>query len=138
MKLGIDVHERTVSKIIKRIRTGKPPSQTWRTFLENHMFNTFAIDFFVVPTARFHVLYVLVIIWHETRQVVHFNVTRHPTARWTAQQIVEACPWNTLPKYLLRDRDSIYGEYFQSRIQNMGINEVKTAPHNAMLFDPLL
>lgn len=101
MKLGIDVHERTVSKIIKRIRTGKPPSQTWRTFLKNHMFNTFVIDFFVVPTTR-----------------------------WTARQIVEACPWNTLPKYLLRDRDSIYGEYFQSRIQNMGINEVKTAPQS--------
>ena len=61
---------------------------------------------------------------------MHFNVTRHPTARWTAQQIVEACPWDTLPKYLLRDRDGIYGEYFQSRIQNMGINEVKTAPRS--------
>ena len=129
-KLGIDVHERTVSNIIKRIRPRKPPSQTWRTFLGNHMFNTFAIDFFVVPTARFQVLYVLVIIWHETRQVVHFNVTRHPTAMWTAQQIVEACPWNTLPKYLLRDRDGIYGKCFQSRIKNMGILEVKTAPRS--------
>ncbi len=87
------------------------------------MFNTFAIDFFTVPTARFRVLYVLVIIWHETRKVVHFNVTEHPTARWTAQQIVEACPFDTLPRYLLRDRDNIYGEYFQSRIKNMGINE---------------
>ncbi|MCA1784883.1 MAG: dTDP-4-dehydrorhamnose 3,5-epimerase family protein [Desulfobacteraceae bacterium] len=70
----------------------------------------------------------LVIIWHETRQVVHFNVTRHPTGMWAAQQIVEACPYDTLSKYLLRDRDGIYNEYFQSRIQNMGINEVKTAP----------
>jgi len=61
---------------------------------------------------------------------VHFNVTRHPTAKWAAQQIVEACPWDTLPKYLLRDRDGIYGEYFQSRVQNMGINEVKTAPQS--------
>jgi putative transposase len=92
MKLGIEVHERTVSNIIKRLRTGKPPSQTWKTFLENHMCNTFAVDFFVVPTARFQVLYVLVIIWHETRQVAHFDVTRHPTSTWTAQQIVEACP----------------------------------------------
>ena len=72
----------------------------------------------------------LVIIWHETRQVVHFNVTRHPTARWTAQQIVESCPWDTLPKYLLRDRDCIYGKCFQSRIKNMGILEVKTAPRS--------
>ena len=104
MKLGIEVHERTVSNIIKHLRTGKPPSQTWKRFLQNHLCNTFATDFFVVPTARFQVLYVLVIIWHETRQVVHFNVNRHPTARWTAQQIVETCPWDTLPKYLLRDR----------------------------------
>lgn len=124
MKLGIDVHERTVSKIIKRFRPCKPPSQTWRTFLKNHMFNTFAIDFFTVPTATFQVLYVFVIIRHESRKVVHFNVTRNPTARWTAQQIVEAC---SLPKYLIRDRDSIDGEYFQSRIKNMGINRVKSA-----------
>ncbi|MFO7885671.1 MAG: integrase core domain-containing protein, partial [Desulfobacteraceae bacterium] len=94
------------------------------------MCNTFAADFFTVPTALFQVLYVFVIIKHETRQVVHFNVTRHPTAKWAAQQIVEACPWDTLPKYLLRDRDGIYGEYFQSRIQNMGTNEVKTAPQS--------
>ena len=130
LKLGHDVHERTVSKIIKRFRPRKPPSQTWKTFLKNHMFNTFAIDFFTVPTARFQVLYVLVVIRHESRQVVHFNVTRHPTAKWAAQQIVEACPWDSLPKYLLRDRDGIYGDYFQSRIQNMGINEVKTAPQS--------
>jgi len=70
-------------------RTGKV---FWRTFLENHMFNTFAIDFFTVPTATFEILYVFVIIYHESRKVVHFDVTRHPTARWTAQQIVEACP----------------------------------------------
>lgn len=130
LKLGIELHERTVSKIIKRCRPRNPPSQTWKTFLKNHMFNTFAADFFVVPTARFQVLYVLVIIWHESRQVVHFNVTRQPTAKWTAQQIVEACPWDTLPKYLLRDRDGIYGQYFQSRVQDMGINEVKTAPQS--------
>ncbi len=130
MKLGIEVHERTVSKIIKQFRPRNPPSQTWKTFLKNHMCNTFPADFFVVPTARFQVLYVLVIIWHETRQIIHFNVTRNPTARWTAQQIVESCPYDTLPKYLLRNRDSIYGPYFQSRIQNMGINEVKTAPQS--------
>jgi putative transposase len=128
LKLGYDVHERTISNIIKWLRPRKPPSQTWRTFLKNHMFNTYAVDLFKVPTANFQVLSVLVIIRHDTRQVVHFNITRHPTGMWAAQQIVEACPWDALPKYLLRDRDSIYSEYFQSRIQNMGINEVKTAP----------
>jgi len=130
MKLGIDVHERTVSNIIKRFRSRKPPSQTWRTFLKNHMFNMFAVDFFTVPTATFEILYVFVIIWHKSRKVVYFNVTDHPTARWTAQQIVEACPFDTSPKYLLRDRDSIYGEYFQSRIKNMGIHQVKSAPRS--------
>jgi putative transposase len=94
------------------------------------MFNTFSVDLFQVPTANFQVLHVLIIIRHETSQVVHFNVTRHPMAKWAAQQIVEACPWDNLPKYLLRDRDGIYGEYFQSRVQNMGINEVKTAPQS--------
>jgi len=130
MKLGIDVHERTVSNIIKRLKTWNPPSQLWRTFLENHLFNTFAIDFLTVPTATFKVLYVFVIMSHKTRQVMHFNVTSNPTARWTAQQIIEACSWDTLPKYLLRDRDGIYGKCFQARIKNMGILEVKTAPRS--------
>ena len=130
MKLGIKVHERTVSKIIRKFRTGKPPSQTWRTFLKNHMHNTYAIDFFTVPTASFSVLYVCVILLHESRKILHFNVTGNPTAEWTAQQIVEACPWDTSPKYLLRDRDGIYGEYFQKRVKNMGINGVKIAPQS--------
>ena len=127
MKLGIKVHERTVSKIIRKFRTGKPPSQTWRTFLKNHMHNTYAIDFFTVPTASFSVLYVCVILLHESRKILHFNVTGNPTAEWTAQQIVEACPWDTSPKYLLRDRDGIYVEYFQKRVKNMGINGVNIA-----------
>ena len=71
-----------------------------------------------------------IIILHERRQVIHFNVTEHPTAQWTAQQIVEACPWETAPKYLLRDRDAIYGSVFQSRVKKMGIGEVKTAPQS--------
>ena len=127
MKLGIEVSERTISAIIKKCRP-KPPSQTWRTFLKNHMSDTFAIDFFTVPTATFKVLYVFIVICHERRRVVHFNVTRHPTAAWTARQIVEACPWDTAPKYLIRDNDSIYGKRFVKRVANMGITEVKTAP----------
>ena len=87
IKLGIVISERTVSNMIKRYRVGKPPSQTWRTFLKNHMNNTYAIDFFTVPTANFKILYVFVILWHEQRKVVHFNVTLNPTAQWTAQQI---------------------------------------------------
>jgi putative transposase len=94
------------------------------------MNNTYAIDFFTVPTANFKLLYVFVMLWHERRKILHFNVTINPTAQWTAQQIVEACPWNTQPKFLLRDRDGIYGKVFQKRIKNMGIEEVKTAPHS--------
>jgi transposase InsO family protein len=130
LKLGFNVSERTVSNIIRRLRPTKPPSQTWRTFLRNHMHNSFAIDFFTVPTATFNIIYVFVVLWHENRKVVHFNVTMHPTAAWTAQQVVEACPWNTAPKYLLRDRDAIYGHVFRNRVKHMGINEVISAPRS--------
>ena len=90
LKLGIVISERTVSNMIKRYKVGKPPSQTWRTVLKNHMNNTHAIDFFTVPTANFKLLYVFVVLWHERRKVIHFNVTMNPTAQWTAQQIIEA------------------------------------------------
>jgi len=118
LRLGINnVSERTISNIIKKCRPPKPPSQTWRTFLKNHMHDTFAIDFFTVPTVAFTVLYMFVIIMHERRKVIQFNVTEHPTAKWTAQQIVEACPWGTVPEYLLRDRDGVYGTVFQNRVK---------------------
>jgi putative transposase len=94
------------------------------------MNNTYAIDFFTVPTVDFKILYVFIVLWHERRKVVHFNVTMNATAQWTSQQIIEACPWNKVPKYLLRDRDGIYGKVFQGRIKNMGIEQVKTAPHS--------
>ena len=89
-----------------------------------------SIDFFTVPTATFQILFVLVILSHRRRQIDHFNVTTNPSARWTAQQIVEAFPWDTAPKYLLRDRDGIYGAYFRQRLENMGIKEVITAPQS--------
>ncbi|MFH2061239.1 MAG: integrase core domain-containing protein [Pseudomonadota bacterium] len=130
IKLGIEISERTVSNMIRRYKVGKPPSQTWRTFLKNHMHNTYAVDFFTVPTIDFKILYVFIVLWHEQRKVIHFNVTMNPTAQWTSQQIIEACPWNKVPKYLLRDRDGIYGKVFQDRIKNMGIEQVKTAPHS--------
>src|SRR5438105_4998362 len=100
------------------------PSQTWRTFLDNHVRDLVSIDFFTVPTARLHVLFVFIVLSHEHRRVIHFNVTEHPTATWTAQQIVEAFPEDQAPRYLIRDRDGIYGEYFQHRVQGMGIREV--------------
>ena len=126
LKLGIEISERTVSNLMPS-RLTTPPSQTWRTFLKNHMKNMVSIDFFTVPTATFRIFFVLVILSHSRRQVVSFNMTPSPTAKWTGQQIIEAFPWDTAPKYLLRDRDSIYGAYFRQRVKNMGIKEVITA-----------
>ena len=129
LKLGIRISQATVSKYMER-RSPNPPSQTWRTFLQNHTRDLVSIDFFTVPTVSFRVLFVFVILSHERRQVVHLNVTAHPTATWTAQQIVEAFPWNTKPRYLLRDRDGIYGEEFVRRVRSLGIDEVRTAPRS--------
>jgi transposase InsO family protein len=123
--LGYDVAESTVSKYM--VREKKPPSQTWRAFLENHVDGLASIDFFTVPTATFRVLYCFVVLCQERRRVVHFHATSHPTERWTAQQIIEAFPFDEVPRYLIRDRDSIYGEWFRRRVKNMGINEVVTA-----------
>ena len=125
LKLGIDVAERTVSRLIPKRRT--PPSQTWRTFLTNHVQDLVSIDFFTVPTAQLRVLFVLVVLAHHRRRVLHFNVTEHPTAAWTAQQIVDTFPDDTAPAYLLRDRDAIYGDSFRQRVKGMQIQEVLTA-----------
>jgi transposase InsO family protein len=127
-KLGLDVSQATVAKYM--IRRSKPPSQNWRTFLENHIKTMVSVDFFVVPTIRFRVLFVFLVLAHDRRRVLHFNVTAHPTAEWTADQILQAFPWNTAPRYLLRDRDSIYGNSFRRRVSSMEINEVLTAPRS--------
>jgi putative transposase len=127
-KLGIDVAERTVSRLMPRRRS--PPSQTWRTFLTNHVRDLVSIDFFTVPTARLRVLFVLIVLAHHRRRVVHFNVTEHPTAHWTAQQIIDAFPDDSGPSYLLRDRDQIYGEHFRRRVKGMRIEEVVISPHS--------
>ena len=113
LKLGLEVSQRTVARLMPR--RSKPPSQTWRTFLHNHLTDLVSVDFFVVPPATFHVLYVFVVLLHHRRQVVHFNVTDSPTAAWTTQQLVEAFPDDSAPRYLLRDRDSIYGGGFRRR-----------------------
>jgi transposase InsO family protein len=89
-----------------------------------------SIDFFVVPTIQFKVLFVLVVLAHRRRRIVHFNVTDHPSATWTAQQIVDAFPWDEAPRYLLRDRDRVYGAEFKTRIKNMGMQEVLIAPRS--------
>ena len=123
--LGYDLAESTVAKYMARPR--KPLSPTWKTFLNNHTKEIAACDFFVVPTATFRLLYCFVILSHDRRRVLHFNVTVNPTALWTAQQVSEAFPFDSAPKYLLRDNDSIYGEVFQQRVKSLGIEEVRTA-----------
>ncbi len=128
LKLGIHVAERTVSRLLPKRHT--QPSQTWRTFLTNHVRDLVSIDFFTVPTARLRVLFVLVVLAHHRRRVVHFNVTEHPTAHWTAQQIVDAFPEDSAPSYLLRDRDSVYGHVFRQRVKGIGNDEILTAPQS--------
>jgi putative transposase len=127
-KLGINVAKSTVEKY--RVRPKRPSSPTWKTFLKNHMQDLVTLDFFVLPTATYQVLFVLLILAHHRRRVVHFNVTEHPTAQWTAQQVVEAFPWDTAPRYLLRDRDRIYSVSFRQRLWNMGMEEVVIAPRS--------
>ena len=126
--LGHDVAEGTMAKYM--VRTRKPPSQTWRTFLANRVPDIAACDFFTVPTVTFRVLYVFIVLRHDRRQVVHFNVTTNPYAEWTARQIINAFPYEEAPRFLIRDRDGIYGDYFTKRIESTGIEEVLIAPRS--------
>lgn len=128
LKLGVDIGETSVSKYLVRRR--KPPSQTWRTFLQNHLQSLVSVDFFTVPTIHFQVLYVFLVLAHERRRIVHFAVTAHPTAEWTAHQLREAFPWETAPRYLLRDRDRIFGYEFVNQLKAMGIQQVLSAPRS--------
>ena len=124
--LGYHVAELSVAKYMRR--TSRRPSPTWRAFLAAHLRDMVAVDFFVVPTLTFRLLFVFVVLRHDRRELLHLNVTDHATAVWTAQQIVEAFPEDTAPAYLLRDRDTIYGELFSRRVTGMGMREVLTAP----------
>jgi putative transposase len=128
LKLGIDVGETSVSKYMAYHHNR--PSQTWRTFLENHVKTTVSIDFFTVPTIRFQVLYVFLVLAHDRRRIVHFNVTAHPMAEWTGQQLREAFPLEEAPRYLLRDRDGIFGADFTKEVRDLGIEEVLSAPRS--------
>ena len=123
--LGYEAAESTVARHM--VRTRKPPSPTWRSFLANHARQIAAIDFFTVYTITFKVLYCFIILDHHRRRILHVNVTPNPTAEWAAQQIVEAFPYDRAPRFLLRDRDSIYGAVFRRRVKGMGIEEVLTA-----------
>jgi putative transposase len=128
IKLGIEITEPTVAKYMVRQR--KPPSQTWRTFLDNHIGTLVSLDFFTLPTIRFEVLYVFLVLAHERRRIVHFAATKHPTAEWTVQQLREAFPWDSAPRYLLRDRDRIFGQDFVQQVKVMGIKQVLSAPRS--------
>jgi putative transposase len=127
-KVGIEVTKSTVETY--RMRLSKPPSPTWKTFLTNHVQDLVALDFFVVPTVSCKVLFVLLIMAHHRRRVLHVSITAHPTAAWTAQQVVDAFPWDEAPGYLLRDRDRIYGASFRQRVRHMGIEAALIAPRS--------
>jgi transposase InsO family protein len=127
LKLGIAVSQATVAKYMPRRRT--PPSQTWRTFLQNHVGQIVAADFFVVPTATYRLLFVLVLLAHERRRLVHVAVTSNPTAEWTRQQLREAFPWAEVPRYLLHDRDHAFAAWREAT-KTMGIEEFLAAPRS--------
>jgi putative transposase len=124
-KLGITLSERTVSQLLRPRRS---PSQTWRTFLTNHVDTLVSMDFFTVSTLTGRVLFVLVLLAHQRRRIIYLNVTEHPTAVWTAQQMIEAFPADTAPRWLLRDRDAIDGDPFRWRVASIGIGEVISSP----------
>jgi putative transposase len=125
LKLGIVVSQATVGRYMPW--RPKVPSPTWRSFLHNHMRDTVAVDMFVVATATFRLLYAVIVLGHDRRRIIHFNVTQNPTEVWLARQMTEAFPWDTAPRYLLRDRDASYGPTFRGRLRAMGVKQVVTA-----------
>jgi putative transposase len=128
LKLGFDVSERTISRRMPRRRT--PPSQTWRTFLENHLGSTVAIDFFAVPTLTYRILFVFVVLAHDRRRILHVNVTPHPTSAWTRQQLREAFPNDGNARFLLHDRDTTFDAAFSRAVKAFGLRAVRTAPRS--------
>ncbi len=126
--LGHDVAESTVARYMVRRR--KPPSPTWRSFLANHGDCLASVDFFVVPTVTFRLLYGFIVLCHHRRKVLHFNVTSHPTAEWVQRQLREAFPFDEAPRYLIRDNDAVYGGGFREGLEGLGIGEVRIAPRS--------
>ncbi len=125
LKLGIEIGQTSVAKYLARRRS--PPSEGWKTFLRNHTDGIVAMDLFVVPTISFRLLYGLLIMGHGRRQILCFGVTAHPTAEWLANQLTEACGWEQIPRYLVRDRDRAYGEIFVRRVRSIGIRDRPTS-----------
>jgi transposase InsO family protein len=109
---------------------GPRSTPSWRAFLDNHLKSLVSIDFFTVPTVRFRILFVFLVLSHDRRRIVHINVTEHPSAEWTGRQLVEAFPWDTVPRYLIRDRDGIYGQDFTRCVNALGIKQVLIAPRS--------
>ena len=128
LMLGFEVAQSTVSKYMAR--PSKPPSQSWKTFLRNHAEAIAAIDMCVVPTLTFDRLFAFLVLGHGRRQLLWFEVTRHPTAEWLARQITEAFPWTSAPAYLVRDNDRAYGHVFTSRVRAMGIRDRPISPRS--------
>jgi transposase InsO family protein len=128
LMLGFEVAQSTVSKYM--VRSWKPPPPSWKTFLQNHAEAIAAIDMCVVPTLTFELLFVFLVLGHGRRQLLWFEVTRHPTAEWLARQITEAFPWTSAPAYLVRDNDRAYGHVFTSRVRAMGIRDRPISPHS--------
>src|SRR5437762_6136110 len=128
LKLGLTVSQATGSQYMLRPR--RPPSQAWRAVLLNHARDLIALDFFTVPTATFRVLFVLIVLSHRRRRLVHFNVTEHPTADWTGRQLIEACGLEEAPRHLIRDRDQVYGERFSRQAKTLDIREAVIAPRS--------
>ena len=128
LKLGIEVAQSTVAKYMAR--SGRGREQTWKTFLHNHVSGIGAMDFLVVPTINFRLLFVLVILRHERRRLISLSVTDHPTAEWIARQITDAFPWDEAPDYMVRDRDKCYGHAVTKRLAAMGIRDHPIAPRS--------
>ncbi len=126
LMLAVRISESTVSRYLKRLRP-HPSSQTWRTFIQNHVHQSIAVDFMVVPTIRFSLLYVFVVLDHGRRRILHVGVTAHPTAQWTAQQLTEALPWESHARFIHRDQDGIFGHEFQRRVAALELQEVVSA-----------
>src|SRR5712692_9204339 len=128
LKLGIEVSQATVGRYMPW--RPKVPSPTWRSFLRSHMRNTAAVDMFVVATATLRLLYALIVLGHDRRRIIHFEVTQNPTQVWLARQMPEAFPWDTAPRYLLRDRDASYGQTFRDRVHAMvSCSPLSRQPH---------
>ena len=128
LKLGIEVSQSTVAKYMAR--SGRGSSQTWKTFLRNHAAGIAAMDFLIVPTVGFRLLFVLVILRHQRRRLISLTVTTNPTAEWIAHQITDAFPWNEAPEHLIRDRDASYGHAVTRRLSAMGIRDHPTSPRS--------